>query len=376
MHQMIIQTAERVLSQAFDQSIRLHLSDVIYDYAGSPSTILRCTTNGESQPIPKSVIVKRSKNDNQSLLYETAGLSFLAEFTDSLVPDLYGLDYNDRILVMEDLGSPSEALLGNILFAHDADGAEQALTEHQRALARMHLATMEEEHRFGQILAEYHNPTQPSRHRVHTISEALRKLPANFELIGIMVDSATRQDIEAAIAMIDAPGPFLALVHGDATPANAFYTDGAIRLFDLETAGFRHCLLDGCFSRLRYIHSVWAREIPLLVQHRLMAAYRDTLLAGCTVDRTVFEHHLAACCAGWMAGLCMLLPGVIDQDRKWGRSTNRQRIVAGMNHFAVITDELGVFGALAGTCRSAERRLRRQWPEEDCTMRIYPAFTS
>ena len=165
-------------------------------------------------------------------------------------------------------------------------------------------------------------------------------------------------------------------MHGDATPANAFYIESRVRLFDLETAGFRHCLLDGSFARLRYLHSVWARSIPLDVQKRLMSTYRDTLLARSSyaVDETGFNRQLAACCAGWLAGLCALLPAVIDQDRKWGRSTNRQRIVTGLNHFVTLSEELDTFQPLGKLCHVALGRLYNTWPEEDRTMSQYRAF--
>jgi hypothetical protein len=119
---------------------------------------------------------------------------------------------------------------------------------------------------------------------------------------------------------------------------------------------------------------VWAREIPQDVQRRLMAVYRDTFLTGTEIDSATFERAFVAGCAGWMAGLCMLLSSVVDEDNKWGRSSNRQRIVAGLSHFAIMAEETGLFSALGEACRLAEARLRTQWTEQECTMRIYPAF--
>jgi hypothetical protein len=372
--QSIVDAAAGLLSQTRRSAVELRLSEVVYDYEGAASTVLRCHTNGHAGDLLPTVIVKRSNSPDDSLLYEAAGLEFLNEAAPGVAPHLHGIDADQRIMVLEDLALSPDNLLGNILFGDDADYAESALREFQVTLARMHLATMQREDRFRQILAGYDDPTNHSRHRIHTITDALRSLPDVLQSLDVVVETDAQQDIDEAISIIDTPGAFLAFVHGDATPANAFYIDGSIRLFDLETAGFRHCLLDGSFSRLRYIHSVWARSIPVDVQRRLMTAYRNTLLAGCAVDETTFDRHLAACCAGWLAGLCTLLPAVMEQDRKWGRSTNRQRIVAGLNHFVMLSEELDTFQPLGKLFHAALRCLYDAWPDEDYTMKQYPAF--
>ena len=50
---------------------------------------------------------------------------------------------------------------------------------------------------------------------------------------------------------------------------------------------------------------------------------------------------------------------------RWGRSTNRQRVVAGLEHF----------GALAQASRDASAALRNIWPEPDCTFSLHKAFS-
>jgi hypothetical protein len=374
--QWIVDAAAELLSMTQASAIVLRLSDIVYDYEGSASTILRCHTSGHTDSMVRTVIVKHSKTSDESLLVEAAGLEFLNETAPGVAPRFYGIDAERRVMVLEDLSPSPDNLLGNILFGNDADYAERALLEFQRTLARMHLATGQHKARFQRTLAHHGSPTHHSRHRVHTITAALQSMPAILQTIEVALGEDARQNIDEAVTIIDAPGMFSAFVHGDATPANAFYVNGDIRLFDLETAGYRHSLLDGSYARLRYIHSVWARYIPLEVQRQLMAAYRDTLLAGCAVDESLFDRHLAACCAGWLAGLCALLPEVIVQDRRWGRSTNRQRIVAGLNHFVTLAEELDTFHALQTVCHAALQRLSNTWPAEDCAMRLYPAFTS
>jgi hypothetical protein len=364
-HQTAIRTGADLLSPALGVSVELKLAEVVYDYEGAPSTILRCRVVGNLDSAPATVIVKKGNLEGDGLLYETAALRFLDELMTGVTPRFFGLDREAKVLVMEDLVCQPEQHLGNILFAEDAIYATAALSAFHAELARMHLVTMGHEARLRQFQDQY-EAKRPSRHRINRIIEGLRALPDNLLGIGVSINDSARQNI--------GPGPFTALVHGDATPANAFYTGSEIRLFDLETAQFRHALLDGAYSRLRYLHSVWARQIPLDVQRQLMKDYREAMIAGCPVDENTFDRAFVACCAGWLAGLCSFIPAVLDKDRKWGRSTNRQRVVAGLEHFVILSGELGHFEPLAQLCRDAAQRLCSTWPESDCTMRLYPAF--
>lgn len=374
MTQWIVDAAAELLHKKYGVPPALQLSEIVYGLDGSPSNILLCDFRNHPDGLLPTVIVKHTHGPDEGLLYEAAALEFLGETVPGITPRLYGVDAERRIMILEVLSPPADILLGDILFDYNADYAEQALHEFQATLARMHLATAQHETLFRQILARYGPPTQHSRHRIHTINEALQSLPAMLMLIDTTVEEAALQDIDEAAGIINRPGLFSTLVHGDATPANVFYRGGRCGLIDFETAGFRHCLLDGSYARLRYIHSVWARAIPPDVQRRLMDTYRGHFLAGTGLDEEAFNHHLLACCAGWLAGLCALLPAVMEQDRKWGRSTNRQRIVAGLQHFASLAEELDDFHALRALCHTALRRLYNTWPEADCTMKPYPAF--
>ena len=147
-------------------------------------------------------------------------------------------------------------------------------------------------------------------------------------------------------------------------------------LFDLEASGFRHALLDGAFARLRYLHSLWARTLDLGLQRELQQAYRDALAGGCpeAQDDARWETALICCSAAWLAGVGRLLPGVIERDRRWGVSGNRQRVVAALEHFAVLADELRRFPAMRTTAAKLARRLRMRWPAAEQTLEPYPAF--
>jgi hypothetical protein len=110
----------------------------------------------------------------------------------------------------------------------------------------------------------------------------------------------------------------------------------------------------------------------------MIAAYREELGKGCPEawDDGRFDRALTACCAAWLAGLGRFYPAVIEQDRTWGRSTLRQRLVAGLDHFVMLSAETKLLPALAATADSMARKLRSLWPQQDCALPGYRAFIS
>ncbi len=369
-------TASQLLKSIFGESLDVTIVEAIYDYKNAPSTLFRCSidTTAETNNLPKTVIVKRFNEVNDSLFYELIGLEFMSELALTITPRLYAYDVENKIIILEDLGDADERLLGNIFFGDDKLHAENALIEFNKALADFHLATQNKQTLWQKISTKHGDPSNVSRHRINHIVETMQELPTRFQDIGVIIGDNAQANLNEAQQCIENPHQFLAFVHGDTTPANAFYVEGNIRLFDFETSNFRHCLLDGSYSRLRYLHSVWARLIPHDSQQKSMEAYRRTFLAGSSVDEATFDYHLMASCTAWLAGLFALLPVAIEKDKRWGRSTYRQRIIAGLEHFVVIADELHHFRALRDSCIEVEKKLRQQWSEEDCTMLPYPAF--
>ncbi len=374
----IIAQAAVALAPPGQERVMLRLADAVVDYPGAACVILRCTPSTSSPGIPSTVIVKKWNERGGHFRHEWAALEFLGRVpaAQDLVPHLYGGDAGAELLVLEDFGDPSEQLLGNILTGNDSQRAEAALVAFNQALGRLHASTTGRAQEY-QHIRESRGAYATSRHAIHRLDAALHALPGLITATGARVSPALEGEVRAAAAAIHMPGPFLAFTHGDATPGNAFYTGERARLFDLETAGFRHALLDGAFARMRYLYSVWARRVPDDVQHRTLAAYRHELAHGCpeAVDDNAFAHALLACSAGWLAALCGHLPSVMDADQRFGRSTWRQWIVAGLDHFVALADDLGQFEALAGGARDVARRLRLHWPAADCTLPPYEAFT-
>jgi hypothetical protein len=367
-----------LLKQHFQTDLTIGESEVVYDWDGSATTVMRYAVNSDNPNVPLSVILKRSNVKRGTLFLDAAGLRFVGDIAGlaGLFPTLYGVDYQQEVLVMEDLNLPKEAILGQILFGQNREVAVQGLVEFQRALARLHLATLGRQAEFETIITQY-KKLNPSRHRVHRLLMCIAEFPAAVEKLGVEVSRSVYDELKQISTMIRDPQEFLAFTHGDGTLANVFFDGEQVKLYDLEACGFRHMLLDGTFARMRYIYSVWAREIPLDVQQLMFAAYRDTLADGLALagDDAVFMPHYVGCCGAWLAGMAVSLHDVANHDQNWGRSTWRQRIVAAFEHFAELSAETGLFEALGELSGQVVRVLQGKWAATDCRMEAYPAFS-
>lgn len=392
LHLAVLHSAEKILSDYVGTAIQLTWQADLSPYPDSPFTIWRLALTPQPKNAPATVVAKFSRANLDPLRFEWASLAFLNQIPElqAIVPRFYGGSSAPLLVVMADLGDDAAQKLGHFLDGQTppktvaalmvfqqtlGQQAEAALIAMQRSLGQLHAATVGRQEEFEQIRQRC-GASVRSRHRVHKIVPALDAFPEMVEMVDVAVSEETRQELETAVRHVKNPGPFLAFTHGDSTPANFLYTPTQSRFLDFETGEFRHALLDGTYARMRYLHSIWAREIPSNLQKQLFGVYREELSKGCPAvkDDTQFYPAYLACSAGWMAGLCQFLPQALEKDRRWGRSTRRQRVVAGLDHFVRLADEFSLYPALGETCQRMGQKLRQRWPEPDCTLPIYSAF--
>ena len=389
---VVLPASAEILTDYFHTPIELHWQTDLSPYPDSPFTIWRLALQAPPQNAPATVVVKFTRENLEPLRFEWASLVFLNQVPQAkpLVPRFYGGSASPLLVVMEDLGDDTEQKLGYFLDGEKppktavaleafqkslGHQAEAALVAFQHALGQLHAATIGKQAQFEQIRQQCGAAVR-SRHRVHNIVAALEDFPQIVSLIDVSVSAQVEKELETAVAQLQNPGPFLAFTHGDSTPANFLYSPNQSRFLDFETGDFRHALLDGTYARMRYLHSIWAREIPLHIQKHLFLIYREALSQGCPAaeDDDQFYPAYLACSAGWLAGLCQFLPKALEKDRRWGRSTRRQRIVAGLEHFARLADEFNLYPALAETCQQINQQLHQRWPKPDCILPLYSAF--
>lgn len=373
-----VAVAERVVGKAVGGAVSLGLDEVVVDYPGAAAIILRCRVEPAPVGGPDRVIVKQSNSETQQLFREWANLEFLNALpeTRSIVPALYGGDEDQQLLVMEDVGRADDQLIGRILDGDDPARATAALIAFQRAIGRLHAATIGRQPEFARVTVRRDAETT-SRHVVHDLTERLEALPELLAREGLNVSRSLRREIDEYAGELRDPGPFLAFTHGDAAIGNALYRDdGSVRLIDFETGGYRHAMVDGAFPSMRYLFSVWALGLPRSLHRRLLDAYRLEFVSGCpeACDSARFNRALMAGSAAWLAAIASKLPKVAEIDVKLGRSTHRQRITAALDHFVTLADETGREGALSASVAGLRDSLLERWGPAECEMRSYPAL--
>ena len=187
-----------------------------------------------------------------------------------------------------------------------------------------------------------------------------------------------------------APGSYLALSNGDASPVNCKVTNGAFQFFDFEAASFRHALVDASVLRYLYPTGGPAWPLPEEVAQPIEPAYREELARGCTVALAdaSYERGMAVACAAWtilrMARLSRVDAGP-DRDIwplvpvGWSgplpTRSRRRHLVAIVGTCVASARRAGTLEALAAWCERPVGALHARWPEATEELPLYPAFS-
>jgi hypothetical protein len=310
------------------------------------------------------------------LFADWAGLQFLSKAMDkaSPAPLFIAGDREAGYFVIEDLGAgqnPAEVLLGN-----DPLLAKTHLLALAASLGQMHAATIGHKASFDQIRLEL-GPLS-TYGEAYARQLALRWL-ASLEQLGIALQPGASDDLQKVFVAIADPGPFLAYTHGDPCPDNWRDVRGQMRLFDFEIGGFRHALLDGVYGRIHFPTCWCVNRFPPEIPDAMEQAYRAELVKGCpaAADDRLFFSAVVACCAFWMLETCEgghSLAALLDEDKNWGISTVRQRVLVRANIFTELTARCRHLQALGETIADMAAYLKARWPQEAEQMPMYPAF--
>jgi hypothetical protein len=296
----------------------LHGEPIGHAAPGRPE-VLRLERNG------RSCVAKQAEPNHPALVREEAALRLLGpEFAPELIEGSAAAGY----LIMEDLGS-AEQQLGKMLFA----GCDrEPLLRMMRSLAKLHAATLGRE-------AEWRGGAPGSTHKIFRLAEAVSAMPP-------------RTEARRLLEWLENRDGWYGLVHGDATAANCFVLADRVVWFDFETADFRRTALDAAFPGIRYLHSVWARNLSVDWRREATAAYRDAF-----IEPERFDEEFQAANAAWLAGILMFRERVEERDVQWGHATLRQRIVAACEQFRDLQADrwpawTEMAAAIAAECRA------------------------
>jgi hypothetical protein len=375
----VIEAAERLAQSAFGASCRItEAAEVAGERARS--SIHRLSLSGGAV---QHVILKRSKrteredlaDDVQDFCNEWAALQLLSTVSgQSVAPRFYGGDLEQRLLLMEDLGAAPS--LADRLLAPDRAEAEAACLAYARCLGRLHAATTVKETAYLDMLRSITGKESPDpwRERVQRI---FSHLPASVASAGVELDAACVSEVQALGDSLSPKGSALVLTHGDPCPDNALLVDGEMRLIDFEFAGLRPPLVDGAYGRVPFPTCWCVNRLPQNLVSAMEASYRGELRQALywVEDEHEWRRAVVEASAFWLLSDLAewLLPVALNEERVWGISTFRQRLLMRLPLFAELTREYGHLPALGRLAQQVADQLAERWPELE-SMPLYPAF--
>jgi Phosphotransferase enzyme family len=128
------------------------------------------------------------------------------------------------------------------------------------------------------------------------------------------------------------------LVHGDACPDNVRLAGGACRIFDFESSGWGSVALDAAY---------------------LLAPFPSCWCFG-RLPAEVAAPALAAAVAAWIVARGRALAEALDEDRSWGTTTMRPRLLTWLRSLAA---RAGVLPRLRALAAELDEVLSRRWPQ-------------
>lgn len=385
--QRAVETAEAVLSRGWQTPVSL--TDVVaLGDADRRNLILRALACRDGTP-SCSVIVKATRDaafdPTAADLFETSGLAkewaaaaFLTDRapTAGHMPAFLGGSAAHGVLVFEDLGAGLGSLVDPLLKG-PADRAVAALTAYATALGRLHADTLGRAADHARALqsafpaATPPDPGGGESWRQQTVARMERLLG------GPPIPPSIIDEIAVVGERLARPGAWFGLVHRDACPDNVLLREGRAHLLDFEFASPGHVLIDASYWRMGFPSCWCAGRLPAPVLATMDHAYREALgraLPLARDDRAFREEMAIAQFARLFGSLAWLLDKALAEDRPWGISTHRRRILWYLDAAAEGAQQAGVLGGLADTVRRWREDLGMRWPETE-PLALYPAFT-
>jgi hypothetical protein len=401
--QQTIDRAEEILSKTLNKEVSIEHHELL-NRENKRNRIIRVFVKEDNQGIPCSFIVKQTTKEgydpNDRYAQATvmhfndwAGTEFLsslfAEDTMSLSPRYYGGD-TGMGFIMEDLGTQKSSILFNgeeipidanllpVLFHGSAQQAEESLLAWMKCLGNLHVATIGKEAEYEKIRNRLGNRKQSSRQvRADWLRDFIPRIEDAFTTIEFKPEKHFYDELKSLCDTIENPGPFLAYTHGDTCPDNCSYVNGKVRLIDFEMSSYQHALLDAVYPRIGFPTCGWSNALPCSTIEKLENAYREQLVKGCpeAAEDNIFKRGLIDACSIWGMIILNTLTDSVEEDRPWGVSTSRNRILTRLEILARIDNEFNHLPSIIGTASRLASTLCDIWPDSD-TLPIYPAFNT
>jgi hypothetical protein len=373
--------AEKLLSTALGDRIHINEMECLSEH-GRRNLLLRCRIDPVGG-LPSSFMIKKvetegSYNPNDADSWHTRrffndwiGSQFLSAIPSKFQhsPRFYGGDRNLGSIVLEDVQhvhSLVEPLLGS-----NRDRAERTLLQYATCLGQLHTETIGKS---AQFEALYRKIAPDAKFGKTTI--AIDKHQSRLENLGVQLEANWWQDLQAIEDTLNQSEDFWAYIHADACPDNVLDMGTALRLIDFETGHFGHALIDAAYGRMMFPSCWCANRLPPEIVRQMEHTYRTVLIQKCPVaeDDRIFETALVNVCGFWLLyTLTRHFDSALKEDVDFGISTIRQRILARLEAFIVVSQEFDRLPSLRGTSSQLLDLLRRRWLDE-IDLPLYPAF--
>jgi len=294
---------------------------------------------------------------------ELAALRFLSEdLRLALAPRVIAADVRAGLLVMEDL-APRVAL--DRLIRRDGAAAHPGLLAvFARARGELSAATA------GQA-GTYHARCAAVGYAAPAGGAAEARLASLWDqghqdaaALGTPVAGPAASELTAALEELNAPGPFLAMSHGDAESNNIMVREHGpadARLIDFEAAGYAHALIDAVCLHVPGPGWICVGDPDAA---GLADQYRSALARGVpqAQDDRRYGFALASACMSW-ALLRLHRFAVLDARAPGDHS--RLQLVETLESAARTAQAHHALPHLAGWARRTAGALRRRWPDAD-----------
>lgn len=224
-------------------------------------------------------------------------------------PQLIASDFDDRLLVLSDLGSGRS--MSDLLRTGDATEIARGTSAWGQALGRMHAATVGGESDFQALLRRSSTESSGDLLAEHAVRAADR-FESVTALLGAPAPAAIGQRLHAACELF-AEGEHRAFSPSDVGPENILINDG-LRFMDYEWGGFRDATLDITYAVVTAAAGMALAEtdIRTRIEIDMVDAWRAEVkgmwpsLAG---DRDLAGKLLTARLLWCWLSTCWLLPG-------------------------------------------------------------------
>jgi Ser/Thr protein kinase RdoA (MazF antagonist) len=359
--------AEALLARRWGTSVVVRDAEKIWDR----SHIVRLRVAGDN----RTVVLKRPRQENfgdrtRGFDAELAALEFLSPMEPAVAPRLLGADAAAGILIMEDLGPGSS--LADSLLGSDRSRAEADLISYARAIAAMHAWSIGRSREYAELRARLAGAADGEARPdwMDAITGSKEPFLAMAAQLGLATDGVD-QEIDSLEALMGGAG-YVGLVHSDLCPDNTHIADGSCRIIDFETSGWGPIALDVAYL-LAPFPSCWCfASLPAEAAGPALVAYRDQATnAGIDLGPD-WEAALTAALAGWVVARGARIGRALDEDRSWGTSTMRPRLLTWLHSFIEAASRTGALPRLRSLAEATRELLLLRWP--DAVVPDYPAL--